>query len=112
MTQVKLDDLREYASITRMPLDLARDMAMAEDGEILLISGSIPMDIGYPDTDHKDILQLANLTTMGDVGRKIALYRVLNRRRLHEVIDYMENHGGYRCHLVKNDGTLDQGYYL
>ena len=115
MAQNELHDLRVYAT-SRMPLDLARDMAQSEDGEILLISGAIPMDIGYPEEGHKEIIQLVNLTAPDrdrtSTARKVALYRVLNRRRLHEVVDHMQEHGGYRCQLIRTDGTLDPGYYL
>jgi len=116
MAHAELHDLHAYAT-SRMPLDLAREMAQSEDGEILLISGAIPMDIGYPDDEHKDIIQLVNLSTANapsipSNSRKVALYRILNRRRLHEVVDYMQDHGGYRCQLIKSDGTLDPGYYL
>lgn len=111
MAQANIDELRAFTT-NRMPLDLAKDMARSEGGEILLVSGAIPMDIGYPDKDHKEIIQLTNLSSPDGFSRRVALYRILNRRRLHEVIDYMENHGGYRCQLIKDDGTLDQGYYL
>ena len=111
MAQTIVEELIAYP-MSRMPLDLARDMAQSEDKEILLISGAIPMDIGYPEEEHKEIVQLVNLTSPDGLSRKVALYRVLNRRRLHEIVDYMQDHGGYRCQLVKPDGSLDQGYYL
>ena len=52
MAHAELHDLHAYAT-SRMPLDLAREMAQSEDGEILLISGAIPMDIGYPDDEQE-----------------------------------------------------------
>lgn len=111
MPDALLADIAPYMA-TRMPLDLARDMAQSEDSEILLISGAIPMDLGYPEEEHKNIIQLTNLTSPEKSNRKIALYRVLNRRRLHEVVDFLQNHGGYRCALIRPNGDIDPGYYL
>lgn len=92
------------------PCDNARQLAVAENISILLVSGPIPMDIGYPQKSHRDAMQMISLTSLADPGRRVALYRVSDRDLLSEVIDDMENHGGYRCSLYLKDGNIDPGY--
>lgn len=97
---------------SRMPQQFARNLAKSEDTNILLVSGPIPMDIGYPQKHHNKILQLITLSTDESEGRKIAYYRILDERTLYLVIEDMEHHGGYRCALYRPDGSLDSGYYI
>ena len=92
------------------PLEFAKSMAQSEQSSILLVSGPIPMDSGYPARDHANIIQIATIIAHG--RRKIGLYRILQRQELHRVIEDMEHHGGYQCALYLPDGSLDSGYFL
>ena len=63
------------------PLEFAKSMAQSEQSSILLVSGPIPMDSGYPARDHANIIQIATIIAHG--RRKIGLYRILQRQELH-----------------------------
>lgn len=105
-----MNSVEALKAMAHLPLDFAKEMARNEASEILLISGPIPMTIGYPCEEHQNVIQLATLMTQD--MRKVGLYRILQKRELYRVMEDMENHGGYRCALYGPDGSIDAGYYL
>lgn len=105
-------DILGTSNPDRIPLSFAKSLAESERQAMFLVSGPLPMNGGYPKEGHREVMQLATLTSEGGVGRKVAIYRVLDKKDLHRVMDDLEDHGGYRCALVKPDGSIDPGYYI
>jgi hypothetical protein len=103
---LKIDDQSE------MPMEFARELAISQGEAVFLISGPIPMEIGYPQEEHKDCLSLVTFMSHGTGKRKIGLYRITADRKISAVMDDLENHGGYRTSLYLPDGNISAGYSI
>ncbi len=112
MTGTELHDMMELMRqlTARTVLQTAEEIAEKEGYAILVIHGPIDQKTGFPEERHKDYMQIA-LYSPGDTCLT-GIYRVTDRENIGEVVDDLENHGGYRCVMINPDGTFHQGYQI
>jgi len=91
-------------------LESARNISINEQIAVLVVYGPIPR-AGYPLPEHKSVVTLAMLTQTDTVATS-GVYRVMQRDGLSEMLDDLEDHGGYRCSLIEPSGEVNQGYFL
>ena len=91
-------------------LDSARTAAEVEAIPMLIVYGPIPAT-GYIDESHRDTIELVSLTQRQGCAKTV-VYRVLRRELVGQVLDELEDHGGYRASMVEPNGDIAQGYQL